>query len=94
MGMMNVLTPAGDIVVEWDADDPESVKKAKDEWDRLKADGYEFFESAEAKGKRIKRFSKKLGRVIAAPGVKSAEDKKAGTRTKAMAGGPNASLVR
>lgn len=94
MGKMNVMGPEGDIIVEWDAADPDSVAKAKAEWDRLKKDGYEFFEPVESKGKRVKRFSKHLGRVIAAPGTKKAADKKAGTRRKAMAGGPNASLVR
>lgn len=90
MGVMNVLTQAGDIVVEWNPEDKESVKKAKAEWDRLKGDGYEFYEPAETKGKRVKTFSAKRGRVIAAPGVRKPADKKASTRPKAMGGGPNA----
>jgi len=89
MGQMNILTQKGDIVIEWDADNAESVKKAKAEWKKLKADGYEFFEPVEAKGKRVKRFDKGLGRVIAAPGVKKPADKKKGTRPRAMGGGPN-----
>lgn len=93
MGEMHVLCSTGDIVVEWDAGNPEAVAKAQEEWARLKADGYEFFESVESKGKRITRFSKSLGRVIAAPGIKKSEDKKTGKREKSMAGGPNASIV-
>jgi hypothetical protein len=94
MGRMHVLCPAGDIVVEWDPDDSESVEQAKSEWKRLKRDGYEFYEVAQAKGKRVKQFSKKRGKVIAAPGVKTESDKKAGTRRKAFGGGPNARLIR
>jgi hypothetical protein len=89
---MNVMGPEGDIVIEWDADDAGSVKKARAEWKRLKEDGYEFFDPGD-KGRRVKRFSKKLGRVIAAPGVQTAKDKKEGTRKKAMSGGPNARPV-
>lgn len=90
MGEMKVMTQAGDITVSWDPDDADSVEKAKAEWDRLKKDGYEFYEVTESKGKRLKSFSKNKGKVIAAPGVKKAADKKAGTRRKANAGGPNA----
>lgn len=93
MGKLVVLNEKGDITVEWDADDAESVKKAKDEFARLKKDGYEFFEAVETKGKRVTRFSKNLGKVIASPGVKKPEDKKTGKRGKAMGGGPNARLV-
>lgn len=88
MGQLNVMTNEGDIVIEWDADNPDSVKKAQAEWKKLKADGYEFFEPVESKGKRVTRFKKDLGRVIASPGVKKPADKKKGTRAKAMGGGP------
>lgn len=93
MNQMNVLTKAGDVVVEWQPDDEASVAKAKAEWDRLKKDGYEFFEPVESKGKRLSKFDAKRGRVIAAPGVQTAADKKAGKRGKAMAGGPNDRLL-
>lgn len=88
MGEMTVLDQSGDITIEWDPDNSESVEKAKAEWDRLKADGYEFFEPVESKGKRLTRFDKKKAKVIAAPGVQTAQDKAKGTRGKAMAGGP------
>lgn len=94
MGEMRVLNQSGDITVIWDEDDQESVDKAKAEYDRLKKDGYEFYEVAEAKGKRVKRWSKKHGKLIAAPGAQSATDKAKGKRGKAMSGGPNAQLVR
>lgn len=100
MGEMRVLTSAGDIVVEWDADDPASVAKAKAEWDRLKEDGYEFFKPVEAKGKRLTRWDAKAGRLIAAPGVQRKQDKpiapraRTETRKGAMAGGPNGGVMR
>ena len=50
----------------------------------------EFYEAVEARGKRVTRFDAKAGRLIAAPGGRTAADKKAGTREKAMAGGPTA----
>ena len=88
MGELRVLNSQGDITVTWDPADSESCEKAKKEWDRLKADGYEFFEPVETKSKRVTRFSKKLGKVIAAPGAKTTVDKEQGTRPKAMGGGP------
>jgi hypothetical protein len=93
MGQMNVLCNKGDKIVEWDENDPESVKRAEKEWKKLKKDGYEFFEAVETKGKRVTRFNKKIGKLIAAPGVKKPADKKRGGRSKAMAGGPNHRLV-
>jgi hypothetical protein len=93
MGEMTVLNQSGDITIQWDPDDAESVEKAKAEWDRLKADGYEFFEPVESKGKRLTKFDKKKAKVIAAPGVQTKQDKAAGTRGKAMAGGPVAQHV-
>jgi len=93
MGEMHVLSEKGDITVEWDADDPDSVKKAQAEFKKLKADGFEFFEVEEKKGKRVTRFNKKLGKIIASPGVKTEADKKTGKRSKALGGGPNSRLV-
>lgn len=88
MGEMRVLTKAGDIAIEWDPDDADSVSQARGEWKRLKEAGYEFFEKIGKKAKRVTRFSKKLGKVVAAPGAQSKADKKTGKRPKAMAGGP------
>lgn len=88
MGRMHVLGPEGDIVVEWDPDDQASIDKAKNEWARLKADGYEFFEPVAGKGKLLTRFNRKLGKVIAAPGVKKPIDRMSKSRPRAMAGGP------
>lgn len=91
IGRMQVMGVEGDITVEWDSSNEESVKKAKAEFKSLKEAGYDFFESPG--GKQIKRFSKKLSKVIAAPGVKKPADKKSGKRPKAMAGGPVAERV-
>lgn len=93
MGEIRVLNRQGDVKVEWDPADADSVTKAKKEFEQLKKDGYEFFEVSEAKGKRVERFSKKHGKLIAAPGVKTATDKKTGSRPRAQAGGPNTQVV-
>lgn len=90
MGELKVLTTEGDETLAWDPENAEEVETAKQEWDRLKGEGYEFFVVEETKGKKIAKFDKKLGRVIAAPGGRTAKDKAAGTRGRAMAGGPKA----
>lgn len=91
MGQLNVMGPQGDITIEWDPDDPKSVERAKGEWKALKEQGFDFFESPG--GKQVKRFSKKLSKVVACPGVRKPADKKAGRRGKAMSGGPLAEPV-
>lgn len=83
-----MLTQAGDIKVEWDPADPDSVAKAREEFDRLKADGYNFYEAATTKSKQVTRFSKTAGTLLAAPGARREVDRKRGTRQRAMAGGP------
>jgi hypothetical protein len=93
VGEIVVLNEHGDVKVEWDPDDAGSVKKAKEEFDRLKKDGYLFYEVAEARGKPVQRFSKKHGKLLAAPGARSAKDKAEGTRPRASAGGPVASAA-
>jgi hypothetical protein len=90
MGEMRILTAEGDETLEWDPDDKESVKKASDRFLRLRKEGYEFFTVEQTKGKPVKRFDKRLGRVIAAPGGKTQADRETGTRSRAMAGGPTA----
>jgi hypothetical protein len=96
VGVLTILCSAGDIAVEWDPSDSESVARAKSEWDRLKADGYEFYEPVETRGKKVAAFREGLGRVLAVPGVKRQEDRKPSVpgrkpgRKRAMAGGPNA----
>lgn len=89
MGEIRVLTQQGDERLEWDPNDKESTAKAKAEFDRLKKEGFLFYEVAEARGRPVEKFSKKLGKVIAAPGARSDANKRAGTRQRAMAGGPN-----
>lgn len=100
MGVMQVACNAGDIVVTWDPDDAESTQRARDEWNRLKADGYEFYEPGEGarqgKGRRLTRWNAAVGRVLAMPGVKRAAERKdpAMPRSRAMAGGPVERLER
>lgn len=90
MGTLVVLNQEGDIKIEWDPADADSTKKAKDEFDRLKKDGYEIYAVEERRGKTLSRFDKKAGKLLAAPGVKTSADKEKQTRPRAMAGGPNA----
>lgn len=94
MGTIHVLCEDGDISINWDPENEDSVKNAKTEFARLKTDGYELYAPGEEgqRGKRMQRFSKKTGTVIAAPGVQKPEDRTAGTRTRAMAGGPVAAF--
>lgn len=88
MGEIVILNQHGDIKVEWDPADADSVANAKKEFARLKADGYNFYEVAEARGKPVTRFDKTLGKVLAAPGAARTRDKEKGTRPRAMRGGP------
>lgn len=87
MGEIAVLNQSGDEKIEWNPADEESTSKAKQKFDDLKAKGYEFFEVADAKGKQIKKFSKKLGKVIASPAAKTSKG------AAAMGGGPNFTTV-
>lgn len=100
MGLMRVLCDQGDVIVQWDPADKDSVAQAKDEFAKLKSDGYEFYESSggpvtkDTQAKRVTTFKKSLGSVIAAPGVKTKSDvASTGTakpsRPRAMAGQPN-----
>lgn len=94
MGEIAVLNQRGDTPIQWDPESPTQVASAKQEFARLKKEGYEFFEVVpESKGKRVTRFDKKLGKVIASPGVQSKADKATGDRPRAMAGGPRAARV-
>lgn len=94
MGEMRVLNDQGDVKVEWDPADRESVAKAKAEFERLQGEGYLFYEVTDARGKQVKKFTKGLGRVLAAPGAQSAKDKATKQRPAAMAGGPVARRER
>lgn len=94
MGEMRVLNQHGDVKVEWDPDDAESVAQAQAEFTRLQSEGYLFYEVEDARGTQVKKFRKNLGKVLAAPGAQSAADKTTGARPKAMAGGPVATQHR
>lgn len=93
MGTIVILTSRGDERLDWDPKDEASTRKAKAEFDRLRKEGYEFYEVAEARGKRVTRWDKKAGKLLAAPGAQSAADRRAGSRPRAMAGGPVTGIV-
>jgi hypothetical protein len=87
MGCIKWLSQKGDERIEWDPEDAEQTVAAEAKFKELKEQGYNFFETAEVKGKQIKKFSKKLGTIIAAPGpAKSEKQAKTG---RAQRGGPN-----
>lgn len=88
MGEITVLNARGDERIEWDPNDKEQVATAKKKFKELKDEGYNFYEVAESRGKQITRFSAKAGKLLAAPGARSAADKQTGRRQAAMAGGP------
>lgn len=94
MGELRVLTDHGDETLTWDPEDKKATAKAKAEFDRLASEGYLFYESVETKGQRVSEFDPKLGKIIAAPGGKTASDREKGTRPRAMAGGPTAQTAR
>lgn len=94
MGVIRILNEHGDETLEWDPADDSAVKEAHKKFKALKKDGYEFYEVKHAKGKRIDKFNKKLGKVIAAPGARSTADKATGARPRASSGGPNSSVER
>lgn len=90
MGEIRVLNQQGDETLTWDPDNAESVDRAKAEFDRLKGEGYEFFDVVQTKGRKVTKFNKKAGQLIAAPGGRKEADKRSGARPRAMSGGPTA----
>lgn len=88
MGSIAILNQRGDEKIEWNPANEAETAVAKEKFDKLKKDGYEFFETVDAKGKQVKRFKKGLGKLIAAP---AAKQKAKGNR--GMAGGPNITHV-
>ena len=63
MGSLAVLSRRGDDPIVWDPKDPESVAKAKKEFDDLRAKGY----SAFYEKKRMDEFDPAAGKVVMAP---------------------------
>lgn len=94
MGSMTILNRTGDETLEWDPAHQESIDTAQAKFDDLKKQGYNFYETVETRGKQVTKFDPKAGKLIAAPGAKSASDKQTGKRGRAMAGGPVASTHR
>lgn len=48
---MEILNGDGHLTLSWSPDDPESLARAKEEFDRLRAAGYAFFATPSGKGK-------------------------------------------
>lgn len=63
MGQMRIGTGPGESV-EWDPRDKDSVAAAYRVWARLRREGYEFFSST---GRKLTRFNKRHGLILAVP---------------------------
>lgn len=50
---MQVLDPSGHVTLVWDPDDPESVKKAEAEFEKMHAAGFAFFTSGSVDADRV-----------------------------------------
>lgn len=65
---MEILDPqAGHISLEWDPDDRDSVKRAREEFDRLKQAGYAFYSTPDEKER--KRLQAKDGKYDVRPAM-------------------------
>lgn len=98
MGELRVMTQEGDIRLTWDPDREASVAQTRQEFDRLRRDGYDIYRVT-AKGrkssKRVDTFDPVARELLAVPGVQSQVERTVGrkiggqVRPRAMAGGPN-----
>lgn len=57
---LEVLDPTGHLTLEWKPDDPESVKRAEAEFERLQAAGFAFFTSASPDADRVEALDDEL----------------------------------
>lgn len=102
MGEMRIMGKQGDVKVQWDPNNSESVEKAEKEFDALREAGFEAYtDGLGTKKRRVKKFSPKAAVYVMAPGARTKVEKQAAqttgrraARPKAMAGGPNDRLVR
>lgn len=53
---MEVLDPSGHVQLVWDPENPESVKKAEAEYEKLKEAGFAFFASASVDADKVEEF--------------------------------------
>jgi hypothetical protein len=75
IGTMEVMDRTGHTTVTWDPENPDSVRDAEREFNRLRDEGYSAFrmEAAgdgvvvEHKGERIERFDPAAGKVMMVP---------------------------
>lgn len=57
--VLEVLDPSGHVTLEWDPSDPESVKRAEAEFNRMRESGFTFFTTASPDADEVKRLTKK-----------------------------------
>lgn len=58
---LEVLDPTGHVTLQWDPDDPGSVKKAEAEFDRLREAGFTFFTSASPDADQVEELGAAAG---------------------------------
>lgn len=73
MGKIRVMTPKdGDNSVQWDPEDADSVKAAKDEFDKLMADGHKMYKTKATTtrtGDPVDEFDPTVGEYVAVPAM-------------------------
>lgn len=73
MGQIRVMTPKdGDKSVTWDPENAESVKAAKDEFDKLKSDGHKLYKTKTTTtrtGEPVDEFDPSVGEYLAVPAM-------------------------
>lgn len=58
---MEVLDPSGHVTLQWDPDDPGSVKKAEAEFERMRGAGFAFFTSASVDADKVEEIDASVG---------------------------------
>ena len=69
MSEMHVMDPTGHTTVNWDPDDSDSIKVARDTFNEMTGKGYRAFEvkSADVPGKPMKKFDPAAEKMILVP---------------------------
>lgn len=60
---LEVLSSAGHVTLQWDPDDPGSVKKAEAEFERMRQAGFAFFTSASVDADKVDELDASAGSV-------------------------------
>lgn len=71
MSELCIMDTTGDTKITWFSDDDKEIKKAKEEFDKLKAQGWAFFAVGPlgGKDKKITKFDSSASQIIAVPPI-------------------------